>query len=63
MGSCSSSLSEVQREDLNLSKQVDILMRKSQDKVKKIVRVLLLGAGDSGKSTVSSLEFKNYLSE
>eukprot|EP00455_Lapot_gusevi_P023004 TRINITY_DN2394_c0_g1_i3.p1 TRINITY_DN2394_c0_g1~~TRINITY_DN2394_c0_g1_i3.p1 ORF type:complete len:361 (-),score=80.61 TRINITY_DN2394_c0_g1_i3:267-1349(-) len=52
MGCCGSSLSEAEKADLGRSQQIDDLQNIDKSAERKIVKLLLLGTGESGKTTV-----------
>lgn len=52
MGICGSSLSEAEQTEINDAKRMDELLREKQHTEQRVVKILLLGTGESGKSTI-----------
>lgn len=52
MGGCSSTVDEDEREAIETSKKIDKENAKDYLKNSEKIKILLLGAGDSGKSTI-----------
>lgn len=52
MGACSSNLTEEEREALKASKKLDQQQARERQTDQSLVKLLLLGAGESGKSTI-----------
>lgn len=52
MGLCASNLSPEEKEALQLSKDLEAKMKDDYDDEQNKIKLLLLGAGESGKSTI-----------
>lgn len=52
MGLCGSTLTEEEKKQRELNKKIDREMKKSHEAESEIIKLLLLGAGESGKSTI-----------
>ena len=53
MGLCGSNLTQDEREELNLSKQIEQAQNQDFDEYRSKIRLLLLGAGESGSFSPS----------
>jgi N-acetylmuramic acid 6-phosphate (MurNAc-6-P) etherase len=47
-----SSLTDAEKQELENSKQIDRAVRDAKEEYDNVVKLLLLGAGESGKSTI-----------
>ncbi len=52
LGICGSSLSIAEQTEIDDAKRLDELMRDKQQAEQRVVKILLLGTGESGKSTI-----------
>jgi len=52
MGACFSSVGEEEKAQRKTNKKIDVLLAEDRKKLKKEVKLLLLGPGESGKSTI-----------
>jgi len=52
MGCCGSSLSKEEIAELNDSRKYDALLRDTKNEEQRVIKLLLLGTGESGKSTI-----------
>ncbi|KAI8842456.1 guanine nucleotide-binding protein alpha-1 subunit [Chytriomyces cf. hyalinus JEL632] len=52
MGNCQSGLTPEDREAMAVTKQIDVQLKQDNEVSRQVVKLLLLGAGDTGKSTI-----------